>query len=45
MKKECVICKKEFEAVNEFQSICSDECKEEALSKLDRGLDECLFCQ
>lgn len=45
MKKECAICKKEFEAANQFQSICSDECKEEALSKLDKGTDECLSCQ
>lgn len=45
MKKECAICKKEFEAANQFQSICSDECKEEALKKLDEGSDECLSCQ
>jgi hypothetical protein len=45
MKKECAICKKKFEAVNEFQTICSDACKEEALAKLDRGSDECLSCQ
>ena len=45
MIKKCAICKKEFEAVNQFQSICSDECKEEALKKLDEGSDECLSCQ
>jgi len=45
MKKECVICKKEFEAANEFVTICSDECKKEALAKLDEGSDECLSCQ
>jgi len=45
MQKECAICKKEFEAANEFQSICSDECKEEALKKLDSNSDECLSCQ
>lgn len=44
-EKECAICKKEFEAANQFQSICSDECKEEALSRLDRETDECLSCQ
>jgi len=43
--KECAICKKEFEAVNEFQSICRDECKQKALAELDRGSDECLSCQ
>ena len=45
MKKECAICKKEFEAESEFQTICSDECKQEALAKLDEGSDECLSCQ
>ena len=45
MKKECAICKKEFEAANQFQSICIVECKEEALSRLDRETDECLSCQ
>ena len=45
MKKQCAICKEEFEAANEFQSICSDECKEEALKKLDSNSDECLSCQ
>ena len=45
MKKKCAICKEEFEAANDFQSICSDECKEEALRKLDSNSDECLSCQ
>lgn len=45
IKKECAICKEEFEASNEFQTICSEECKQEALTKLDRGSDECLSCQ
>ena len=45
MKKECAICKKEFDAAHEFQTICSDECKQEALAKLDRESDECLSCQ
>ena len=45
MKKECAICKKEFEAANQFQSICSEECKQEAFSRLDREADECLSCQ
>jgi endogenous inhibitor of DNA gyrase (YacG/DUF329 family) len=45
MKKECAICKKEFEATSEHQTICSDACKQEALAKLDEGSDECLSCQ
>jgi len=45
MKKECSICKKEFETENEHQTICSDACKQEALANLDRGSDECLSCQ
>jgi len=45
MKKQCAICKEEFEAANQFQSICSDECKEKALAELDSNSDECLSCQ
>ena len=45
MKKECSICEKEFETDNEHQSICSEVCKEVALSKLDSSSDECLSCQ
>lgn len=45
MIKKCAICEKEFEAANEFQTICSDECKQEALSRIDRNSDECLSCQ
>ena len=45
MKKKCAVCKEEFEAANEFQSICSEECKEKALAELDRGSNECLSCQ
>jgi len=45
MVKKCAECKKEFEAADEHQSICSQECKEIALAKLDRYSDECLSCQ
>ena len=45
MKKECAICKKEFETTLEHQTICSNECKQQALAELDRGSDECLSCQ
>jgi len=45
MKKQCAICKEEFEAANDFVTICSDECKEKALAELDRGTNECLSCQ
>jgi len=45
MKKECSVCEKEFETDNEHQSICSEVCKEVALSKLDSSSDECLSCQ
>ncbi|MEL0214482.1 MAG: hypothetical protein VW948_01720 [Burkholderiaceae bacterium] len=45
MIKKCQQCKKEFEAANEFISLCSDECKQEALAQLDKGSDECLSCQ
>ena len=45
MNKECAICKEKFEAQDEYQTICSDECKQEALAKLDSSSDECLSCQ
>ena len=45
MKKNCKQCKKEFEAKEELDMFCSDECKQEALADLDRDSDECLSCQ
>jgi len=45
MNKECAICKEKFEAKDEHQTICSDECKQEALAQLDANSDECLSCQ
>ena len=38
-------CKKEFEAKEEFDMFCGDECKQEALADLDKDSDECLSCQ
>ena len=45
MKKNCNKCKKEFEAKEELDLFCSDECKQEALADLDSDSDECLSCQ
>jgi len=45
MKKKCAICTKEFEIEQEHQTICSEQCKQEALARLDEGSDECLSCQ
>ena len=45
MKKNCKKCEKEFETKNEFNLFCSDECKQEALTDLDKDSDECLSCQ
>jgi hypothetical protein len=45
MKKNCKQCKKEFEAKDEFDMFCGDECKQEALADLDKDSDECLSCQ
>ncbi len=45
MKKNCNKCKKEFEAKEELDMICSQECKQEALADLDNDTDECLSCQ
>ena len=44
-KKNCKQCKKEFEAKDEFDMFCSQDCKEEALADLDKDSDECLSCQ
>jgi len=43
--KKCKQCKKEFEAKDELDLFCSQDCKEEALAELDSGSDECLSCQ
>lgn len=43
--QECLKCKEEFIAYNDFQKFCSDQCKQEALADLDKGSDECLSCQ
>jgi uncharacterized Zn ribbon protein len=43
--KKCKQCKKEFEAKDEFDMFCNDECKQEALADLDKDNDECLSCQ
>jgi hypothetical protein len=45
MKKNCNQCKAEFEARENFDLFCSQECKQEALAELDSGSDECLSCQ
>ena len=43
--KKCKQCEKEFEAKDEFDIFCSQDCKEEALAALDSDSDECLSCQ
>ena len=45
MMKKCKQCNQEFEAKDEFVLFCSDECKQEALTELDKDSDECLSCQ
>lgn len=45
MSKQCSICKEDFETTDETKSFCSDECKQEALARLDSNSDECLSCQ
>lgn len=45
MIKKCSQCKEDFETESEYQSICSEECKQKALEKLDRDSNECLSCQ
>lgn len=45
MKKNCVECKAEFETENEMKEFCSDECKQQAIARLDGESDECLSCQ
>ena len=45
MTKQCKQCEKDFEAKTEFDSFCSQDCKEEALAALDSNSDECLSCQ
>jgi hypothetical protein len=43
--KNCKQCNKEFQAKDELDQFCSQDCKEEALAELDSGSDECLSCQ
>ena len=46
MIKKCQECRKDFEAQpDDVRTFCSDECKQEALKKLDSNSDECLSCQ
>ena len=45
MNKNCKQCKKEFEAKEELDLFCSQDCKEEALAALDNDSDEFLSCQ
>ena len=45
MEKECKQCRTKFDAKDEFDVFCSQDCKEEALVALDSGSDECLSCQ
>ena len=45
MTKNCNQCKKKFEAKDELDMICSEDCNEEALADLDNDSDECLSCQ
>jgi len=45
MTKKCKQCEKEFEAKDELDLFCSQDCKEEALAALDSDSDECLSCQ
>jgi hypothetical protein len=43
--EKCNKCKREFEAKDELDIFCSQDCKEEALADLDKDSDECLSCQ
>ena len=45
MSKQCQKCEKTFEAKDELDNFCSNECKQEALAELDFNSDECLSCQ
>jgi hypothetical protein len=45
MKKNCNQCKEEFEAKQDSDLFCSNDCKQEALAELDSSSDECLSCQ
>ena len=45
MRKQCKKCKEAFDANDEFDMFCSQQCKEEALADLDKDSDECLSCQ
>jgi len=43
--KECRRCGNNFKTQNKLQAFCSGECKQEALSDLDKDSNECLSCQ
>ena len=45
MRKQCKKCNEAFEAKDELDNFCSNECKQEALAELDSNSDECLSCQ
>ena len=45
MTKQCKQCNEAFDAKDELDNFCSDECKQEALAALDSNSDECLSCQ
>jgi hypothetical protein len=45
MRKQCKKCKEAFDANDELDLFCSQQCKEEALADLDSDSDECLSCQ
>jgi|TARA_E500000318_G_C3367036_1_gene136970 endogenous inhibitor of DNA gyrase (YacG/DUF329 family) len=46
MIAKCQECGKDFEK-DEYQikPFCSDDCRQEALAKLESSIDECLSCQ
>ena len=45
IRRQCKKCKEAFDANDELDLFCSQECKEEALADLDSDSDECLSCQ
>ena len=45
MMKQCKQCEEAFDAKDEFDLFCGQQCKEEALAELDSDSDECLSCQ
>jgi len=45
MRKQCKQCEEAFDAKDELDLFCGQQCKEEALAELDLDSDECLSCQ